>query len=131
MVSTHLNLSMNSKKVKHNKQQSASRSLSIAVPESFQLETGKKNYFASDFHLGIDGKLAARERELQIVRWLDEIKADAQAIFLLGDLFEFWFEYKRAIPRGYVRFLGKLAEIRDLAIPIYVFTGNHDMWMKS
>ncbi|RME93193.1 MAG: UDP-2,3-diacylglucosamine diphosphatase, partial [Bacteroidetes bacterium] len=73
----------------------------------------KKTYFASDFHLGIDGRLTSAERERQLVRWLDQIKAEAEAIYLVGDLFDFWFEYKRAVPRGYVRFLGKLAELRD------------------
>ncbi len=87
-----------------------------------------KVYFASDFHLGIDANKTSKEREKQLVRWLDIIKKDASAIYLVGDLF-FWFEYKRVIPKGYVRFLGKLAEIKDSGIPIYFFTGNHDMWM--
>ncbi|MEM1122417.1 MAG: UDP-2,3-diacylglucosamine diphosphatase, partial [Bacteroidota bacterium] len=85
-------------------------------------------YFASDFHLGIDATKTSKEREKQLVRWLDQIKTDAEAIYLLGDLF-FWFEYKRAVPKGYVRFLGKLAELSDQGIPIHFFTGNHDMWM--
>ncbi len=86
-------------------------------------------YFASDFHLGVDARRSSRERERQIVRWLDEIKADAAAIYLVGDVFDFWFEYKRVVPKGYVRLLGKLAELRDAGIPIYFFIGNHDMWM--
>ena len=85
-------------------------------------------YFASDFHLGVNADKTSQERERQLVRWLDLIKKDAEAIYLVGDLF-FWFEYKRAIPKGYVRFLGKLAEISDSGIPIYFFIGNHDMWM--
>ncbi len=85
-------------------------------------------YFASDFHLGVNADRTSQERERQLVRWLDLIKNDAEAIYLVGDLF-FWFEYKRAIPKGYVRFLGKLAEISDSGIPVYFFTGNHDMWM--
>lgn len=89
----------------------------------------KKIYFASDFHLGVDAKLTSKEREKQIVRWLDQVKDDADAIYLVGDLFDFWFEYKTVIPKGYVRLLGKLAELRDDGIPIYFFTGNHDMWM--
>ncbi|MDX1667567.1 MAG: UDP-2,3-diacylglucosamine diphosphatase [Saprospiraceae bacterium] len=89
----------------------------------------KKTYFASDFHLGIDARLTSRERERQIVRWLDSIKHDARAIYLVGDLFDFWFEYKRVIPKGHVRLLGKLGELRDAGIPIYFFTGNHDMWI--
>lgn len=99
------------------------------VPEQIILPAGKRVYFASDFHLGIAGRQSAKVRERQIVRWLDQIQSDAAAIFLVGDLFEFWFEYKRSVPRGYVRFLGKLAELRDMGIPIYVFTGNHDMWL--
>ena len=88
-----------------------------------------KIYFASDFHLGIDAKWSSREREQQIVRWLDQIKEDAAAIYLVGDLFDFWFEYRAVVPKGFVRFLGKLAELRDLGIPIFVFIGNHDMWL--
>ncbi|MBK9491015.1 MAG: UDP-2,3-diacylglucosamine diphosphatase [Haliscomenobacter sp.] len=88
-----------------------------------------KTYFASDFHLGVPGKYSSQEREKQLVRWLDEISKDAQEIFLVGDLFDFWFEYKEVIPKGYTRFLGKLAELRDAGIPIQFFTGNHDMWM--
>lgn len=84
-----------------------------------------KIYFASDFHLTFKTK----ERERQIVRWLDTIKHDAEAIYLVGDIFDFWFEYKTVVPKGYIRFLGKLGELRDRNIPIYFFTGNHDMWM--
>ncbi|MEM6377321.1 MAG: UDP-2,3-diacylglucosamine diphosphatase [Bacteroidota bacterium] len=103
--------------------------MSLTLPDKITLSRGQKVYFASDFHLGINGHLPAREREQQIVRWLAQIKSDAAAIFLVGDLFEFWFEYKRAVPRGYIRFLGKLAELRDEGIPVFVFTGNHDMWL--
>jgi UDP-2,3-diacylglucosamine hydrolase len=91
--------------------------------------TGKKTYFASDFHLGVDARLTSKERERQIVRWLDEIRRDAEAIYLVGDVFDFWFEYATVVPKGYVRLLGKLAEVRDAGIPVYFFTGNHDMWM--
>lgn len=90
---------------------------------------GQKTYFASDFHLGIDGRLPSAERERQIVRWLEHIRQDAKALYLVGDLFDFWFEYRQAVPRGFVRLLGKLAELRDAGLPIYLFTGNHDMWM--
>lgn len=90
-----------------------------------------KIYFASDFHLGIDARLSSCERERQIVRWLDKVSQDATEIYLVGDLFDFWFEYNSVVPRGYVRFLGKLAEIADRGIPIHVFTGNHDMWMSD
>ncbi|MFY8065883.1 MAG: UDP-2,3-diacylglucosamine diphosphatase, partial [Flavobacterium sp.] len=68
-------------------------------------------------------------REQKFVAWLDEVKKDANAIFLLGDLFDFWFEYKTVVPKGFIRVLGKLAEIRDAGIPIYFFVGNHDLWM--
>lgn len=87
-----------------------------------------KIYFASDFHLGIPSKEKSLEREKQIVRWLDKIKEDAQEIYLVGDIFDFWFEYKTVIPRGYTRLLGKIAELTDAGIPINVFIGNHDMW---
>jgi len=90
---------------------------------------GKKIYFASDFHLGVDARLSSRQREAQLLRWLDHIRGDAAELFLVGDLFDFWFEYPSVVPRGYVRFLGKLAELRDAGLPIHVFTGNHDMWI--
>lgn len=89
----------------------------------------KKTYFASDFHLGINARLSSLEREKTICRWLDSIKHDADAIYLVGDVFDFWFEYKTVIPKGFSRILGKLSELRDMQIPIYFFTGNHDMWM--
>ncbi len=90
-----------------------------------------KIYFASDFHLGIDTEKTSRERETLICNWLDDIKASAEKIYLVGDLFDFWFEYKHVVPKGHVRFLGKIAEIRDSGIEIEVFTGNHDMWLFS
>lgn len=93
------------------------------------LSPGKKIYFASDFHLGVPTYEASRKREQLIVQWLDSIKADAHSVYLLGDIFDFWFEYKEAIPKGFIRLQGKLAEIRDSGIPVYFFTGNHDMWM--
>jgi UDP-2,3-diacylglucosamine hydrolase len=95
------------------------------------LKTTKKVYFASDQHLGAPTKEASFPRELKLIQWLDEVKKDADAIFLLGDLFDFWFEYKTVVPKGFVRVLGKLAEIRDSGIPIYFFVGNHDLWMHD
>lgn len=86
-------------------------------------------YFASDLHLGVPNREKSLEREKLFVKWLDEIKKDATAIFLVGDVFDFWFEYKKAVPKGYVRLLGKLADIRDAGIDIHFFTGNHDMWV--
>jgi len=88
-----------------------------------------KIYFASDFHLGIDVKFTSAQRERQIVAWLESIRKDARRIYLVGDLFDFWFEYRQAVPRGYVRLLGKLAELSDLGVDLHIFTGNHDMWM--
>ncbi|MDA0779480.1 MAG: UDP-2,3-diacylglucosamine diphosphatase [Bacteroidetes bacterium] len=92
---------------------------------------GKKVYFASDNHLGAPNHQKSRVREKQFVVWLDTIKADAAAIYLMGDLFDLWIEYKRVVPKGFVRVLGKLAELADSGIPIYFFVGNHDMWMQD
>lgn len=88
-----------------------------------------KIYFASDFHLGAHPRSTTRERESRIVRWLDAIKTDAAELYLMGDIFDFWFEYATVVPKGYIRFLGKLAELADLGIKITLFKGNHDMWM--
>jgi len=99
--------------------------------KTMQIPPGKKVYFSSDNHLGAPTQELSKPREKKFVQWLDEIKEDAAAIFLLGDLFDFWFEYKHVVPKGFVRVLGKLAEIRDSGIPIYFFVGNHDLWMNS
>jgi len=88
-----------------------------------------KIYFVSDCHFGIPNRAASLVREKRFIAWLDTIKADASEIYILGDLFDFWFEYRTVIPRGYVRLLGKLAELTDAGIRIHLFTGNHDMWM--
>jgi len=88
-----------------------------------------KLYFASDIHLGAGGYVSSRQREDRFVRWLDTIKADAAEVFLMGDVFDFWFEYKTVVPKGYIRLLGKLAELADAGIKLYFFKGNHDMWM--
>lgn len=93
------------------------------------MSNAKKIFFASDFHLGVDGKMTSIERERLIVKWLSEIENEAEEIYLVGDLFDFWFEYKRAIPKGFTRLLGKIASITDKGIPVHVFIGNHDMWM--
>lgn len=93
------------------------------------MESGKKIYFASDFHLGVPNYESSRRREKILVDWLDSIKSDAQEVYLVGDLFDFWFEYKFTAPKGYIRFLGKIAELTDSGIPVHFFTGNHDMWM--
>jgi UDP-2,3-diacylglucosamine hydrolase len=94
-----------------------------------ELPAGKKIYFASDFHLGVPDAASSLEREKRVVRWLDSIAHDAQEIFLVGDIFDFWFEYKHAIPKGFIRLQGKIAELTDSGIPVHFFTGNHDMWM--
>lgn len=96
------------------------------------METIHKNiYFLSDFHLGAPNAEASLVREKKIISFLDEIKNQAAEIFILGDMFDFWFEYKNVVPKGYTRLLGKLAQITDAGIPIHFFVGNHDMWMKD
>lgn len=96
-----------------------------------QIPEGKKVYFASDNHLGAPSRGESLPREKRFVAWLDVIKKDAAVIFLLGDLFDFWFEYKTVVPKGFTRTLGKLAEITDSGIPVYYFVGNHDLWMDG
>lgn len=95
------------------------------------ISESKKIYFLSDFHLGAPDRARSLEREKKIVAFLDGIKNDAAAIFLLGDLFDFWFEYKKVVPKGFIRLLGKLAELTDQGIVIHFFVGNHDMWMDG
>ena len=97
----------------------------IEIPE------GTKIYFASDNHLGAPNMEDSRLREQKFVAWLNKVKQDAAAIFLLGDLFDFWFEYRTVVPKGFTRTLGKLAEIADSGIPIHYFVGNHDLWMNG
>lgn len=99
--------------------------------KTIQLQADKSLYFASDFHFGVPDAAGSLAREKRVVQWLDHIKHDAQVIFLVGDLFDFWFEYKHVVPRGHIRFLGKLAELADQGIELVVFTGNHDMWMRD
>lgn len=89
---------------------------------------GKKIYFASDFHLGIPDHESSLQREKMLVSWLEEAKQDAAEIYLMGDVFDFWFEYKTVVPKGYIRLLGKLAQLTDEGIPVHLFTGNHDIW---
>ncbi|WP_406685670.1 UDP-2,3-diacylglucosamine diphosphatase [Seonamhaeicola sp. MEBiC1930] len=96
-----------------------------------QIPKGKKIYFASDNHLGAPTNEASLPREKKFVAWLDEVKKDAAAIFLLGDLFDFWMDYKYVVPKGFTRTLGKLAELSDSGIPIHYFVGNHDLWMDG
>lgn len=98
---------------------------------TLSLASDKKIYFASDNHLGAPTYEQSKEREKKFISWLDEVKKDAQVIFLLGDLFDFWFEYDKVIPKGFVRVLGKLSELTDAGIQIYFFVGNHDLWLKN
>jgi UDP-2,3-diacylglucosamine hydrolase len=95
------------------------------------LTDNKKIYFLSDFHLGAPDHAQSLIRERKIVQFLDSIKHDAAQIFIVGDLFDFWFEYKYVVPKGHIRILGKLAELADRGIPLTFFVGNHDMWMKG
>lgn len=95
------------------------------------IQPGKKIYFLSDFHLGAPDHSSSLEREKKIVRFLDIARQDAASIFIVGDLFDFWYEYRTVVPKGYVRILGKMAEITDSGIPMHFFVGNHDMWMKG
>jgi UDP-2,3-diacylglucosamine hydrolase len=88
-----------------------------------------KIYFASDFHLGLNTGSPAIEREKKVVAWLVKAAADAREIWLLGDIFDFWWEYKLVVPKGFTRFLGTLSSITDSGIPVHFFTGNHDMWV--
>ena len=95
------------------------------------MQPTKKIYFASDFHLGVPSFELSLVREKKIVRWLDSIKNDAEEIYLVGDIFDFWWEYTYTIPKGQTRLLGKIAELTDAGIKVHFFTGNHDLWMKD
>lgn len=101
-----------------------------AASLNIQLD-GKKIFFASDFHLGAPNSSISKERERKITRWLDSIQEEAGAIFLVGDIFDFWFEYEKVIPKGFIPFISKISQLRDNNIPIYFFTGNHDLWMRD
>ncbi len=95
------------------------------------ISPGKKIYFLSDFHLGAPDYESSLVREKKIVKFLDSIEADAAEIFIVGDIFDFWYEYRKVVPKGYTRLLGKLASLTDKGIPIHFFVGNHDMWMSG
>lgn len=95
------------------------------------MAAAKNIYFLSDFHLGAPNAAESLLREKKIIRFLDEIKLQAAAVFIVGDLFDFWYEYKRVVPKGYVRILGKIAELTDAGIAVHFFVGNHDMWMNG
>lgn len=99
--------------------------------ETISLAPGRNVYFASDFHLGTPSPDQSRTRERAVVAWLDRIRPDADVIFLVGDIFDFWFEYRHTIPKGFIRLQGKLAELSDAGTRIVLFTGNHDLWMRD
>lgn len=102
---------------------------SFEISRQFEnLEAGKSLFFASDFHLGASSSESSLDREKRIIRWLDQVREEAAGIFLVGDIFDFWFEYKKVVPKGFIRFQAKLLELRDAGIPILIFTGNHDKW---
>ena len=96
-----------------------------------KLNPSKRIYFCSDNHLGSPNRNLSLEREKIFITWLDQIKTDAQAIFFLGDLFDFWFEYKKVVPKGFTRLFGKLAELSDTGIDLFFFVGNHDCWIGN
>lgn len=88
----------------------------------------KNVYFLSDAHLGSLAIKHSRTQERRLVRFLDYIKNKAAAVYLLGDMFDFWYEYKYVVPKGYTRFLGKISELTDMGVEVHFFTGNHDIW---
>ena len=96
-----------------------------------EIATGKKVYFLSDFHLGAPNDTESRKREDRLVRFLQDARKDAGVIFIVGDIFDFWFEYKTVVPKGFVRILGTLAQMADEGIQLHIFTGNHDLWMQD
>jgi UDP-2,3-diacylglucosamine hydrolase len=96
-----------------------------------EIATSKKVYFLSDFHLGAPNEVESRKREDRLVRFLQDARKDAGVIFIVGDIFDFWFEYKTVVPKGFVRILGTLAQLADEGIQLHIFTGNHDLWMQD
>lgn len=100
-------------------------------PIEIELPVGKKIYFASDLHLGVPNKQKSKLREKFFIQWLIAIEKDVHTLFILGDLFDFWFEYKEVVPKGFVRVLAKLADLVEKGITIHFFTGNHDIWMRD
>jgi UDP-2,3-diacylglucosamine hydrolase len=100
-------------------------------PIEINIEKGKKVYFVSDQHFGAPDEVSSKVREKIFTDFLEAIKEEAQVLFLLGDLFDFWHEYKTVVPKGFIRVLGKLTELSDRGVVIYFFTGNHDLWMRD
>ncbi len=101
------------------------------IDAEFELPAGKSVLFASDLHLGAPNAGASAEREKAFVAWMDSAKPRAAALYLVGDVFDFWFEYRHAIPKGFARIQGRLADWSDSGIPVFLFTGNHDLWMRD
>lgn len=95
------------------------------------MENNSSIYFASDFHLGLPAGSDPREREKKVIKWLESIAGNAKEIYLLGDIFDFWWEYRRVVPKGFTRFLGTIGRITDSGVPVHFFTGNHDMWVAD
>ena len=89
----------------------------------------KNVYFLSDAHLGSRAIPHRRMQERRLVNFLDSIKHKAAAVYLLGDIFDFWHEYKTVVPKGYTRLLGKISELTDNGVEVHFFIGNHDLWM--
>ena len=101
----------------------------ITFEQKYKLENNKTHiYFASDFHLGVPNYASSLVREKKICAWMESIRHNAAEIYLVGDVFDFWFEYKHVVPKGYTRLLGKLSDLSDQGIKITFFKGNHDMW---
>ncbi|MEX2566763.1 MAG: UDP-2,3-diacylglucosamine diphosphatase [Cyclobacteriaceae bacterium] len=98
---------------------------------NISLKGNQKVFFVSDFHLGTPNASSSKKREEKIVKWLNQIESHAAAIFFVGDIFDFWFEYEKVIPKGFLRFLSKITQLREKGIPIFFFTGNHDLWMNE
>lgn len=103
----------------------------LSIDRTIQVPAGKGVYFASDFHFGIPDEESSRQREKEVCQWLDAIQPDAHALFLMGDIWDAWMEYKLVVPKGQTRFLGKLAALSDSGVQLYIFTGNHDLWMRD
>jgi UDP-2,3-diacylglucosamine hydrolase len=101
------------------------------ISYTISLDPGKKLYFLSDLHLGAPDIKSSKEREQKLLRFLDSIRQDAQAIFLVGDIFDFWFEYETVVPKGFVRFLARLTQLKEQGIDIFIFKGNHDLWLRD
>lgn len=88
-------------------------------------------YFISDMHLGARYITNGKDIEIKLCSWLDSIKSDAKALYMLGDVLDYWYEYKHVVPKGFIRFFGKLAELADNGVKIYWFIGNHDIWLND